>query len=896
MSSQIENLIKDLPDPASGRRFLEQLRERAPSSAARLLKNASLSSDVLTLVAFSPLLATTLLQNPDYMFWLERKRREQGVRTKEELLESLGRFSLTNSQLDAQVLFARFRRRELLRIYLRDIRRLATIAEITEEISVLADSILEAALQMARREMDNRFGQPQELDQNGRSVTARFCVIALGKLGSRELNYSSDIDLLFTYSAEGQTSGNGTKGVVTNREYFVKLAEYLSKLVGQPGGEGAAYRVDLRLRPHGSLGPLAVSLSDLVRYYSTEARPWERQVLIRSRVSCGDADIYRQFFSQVEKLVFSKEETPASALASVRRSKESIDKHNVSDAAFDIKLGSGGIREIEFIAQALQLAYGGNDSWLRAPHTLISLGRLKDRSLITERELTELSSAYEFLRRVEHILQMENGVQTHTIPNDPDRRRLLANRLRFAGGIDLDGSLKAHTRNVAKIFGRVLPKVEDDRDRADHTPEAPSEAVGASSRPETGRNSEDLEILRRVSPHFAALADGHPEAFRDAPGARTDNVSGLFADVWNGRFDFRTCLSSIRKAWHAEILRLAAEDAAGRIDAGGSKKRQTRLAEETLRIAIEIVRRELESKYAVSLQELKLAVLALGKLGGGSIDYDSDLDLIFVFDDSSEVPGGTSHVEFFGRAAELLVTTLSSMTREGSLYRVDLRLRPYGSKGLSCIGSEAFLDYIRERAAVWELLAFLKLRSVSGDSKTGNRVEQAARSAIHERAKATDPETLRSETLSIRDALEQQRSRGRRGVDIDIKYGEGGMLDVYFAVRYLQLLWDVRDEGADRSTVNMLRRLAELSSTGQDRFALQDLARGYDFLSRLDHALRLTVGRTTKLPLGNEHAMKIISERMSLSSPAELLEQLTAPRIAIRAAYETILKPDQTCP
>src|SRR6476661_9615170 len=141
MNDRIEKLIDDLPDPEAARRFLKQLEERFPAAMTRLLKNDPLTSDVLTLTAFSPLLATTLLQNPEYLWWLDRKRREPGIRSKDELLESFGQFSLTNSQIEPQVLFARFRRRELLRIYLRDIRRLATVAEITEEISVLADAV-----------------------------------------------------------------------------------------------------------------------------------------------------------------------------------------------------------------------------------------------------------------------------------------------------------------------------------------------------------------------------------------------------------------------------------------------------------------------------------------------------------------------------------------------------------------------------------------------------------------------------------------------------------------------------------------------------------------------------------------------------------------------------------
>src|SRR5215813_250429 len=178
-----EFLIKDLPDPESARRFITDLAEKNPSQSARLAKNEGLLSDVLTLVSFSPLLATTLIQNPTYIDWLNRKRAHGGGRSKEELLEALARFSLTNSQLETQVLLARFRRRELLRIFLRDIRRLATIAEITEEISNLADAILEHALRLERQELENRFGLPLETDDKGRSKPAGFCIVSLGKLG-----------------------------------------------------------------------------------------------------------------------------------------------------------------------------------------------------------------------------------------------------------------------------------------------------------------------------------------------------------------------------------------------------------------------------------------------------------------------------------------------------------------------------------------------------------------------------------------------------------------------------------------------------------------------------------------------------------------------------------------
>ena len=393
-----DHLIKDLPDPEAASQFVDRLKDAHAADHRKLLKNEALLSDILTLVAYSPLLATTLLQKPEYFWWLNRRRKDKGVRGKEELLESLARFSLINSVLEQQIIFARFRRRELLRIYLADIRRQLTIAETTEELSNLADAILEYALRSARQELDNRYGAPQEADDRGRQTQARFCIVTLGKLGSRELNYSSDIDLLFLYSGEGETSGSGNRGKITNREYFVKLSELIAKLIGEQTGEGATYRVDLRLRPHGKVGPLSMSVKDTVRYYQTEAADWERQVLIRCRPGAGDAELFADFYSQVGPHVYAESQSVGSALRSVRRSKQKIDLEHINSKGFDVKLGKGGIREIEFIAQALQLAYGGRDRWLRAPHTLISLSRLADRGLLQDSELSDLHNAYDFLR------------------------------------------------------------------------------------------------------------------------------------------------------------------------------------------------------------------------------------------------------------------------------------------------------------------------------------------------------------------------------------------------------------------------------------------------------------------------------------------------------------------
>ncbi len=477
-----EFLLRDLPDPNGARLFLERLGKEQPRAYQNLLKQPALLADVLALAAWSPLLATTLEQNPEYLSWLSRERADPRVRTSDELKESLARFALTNSSLNPQVLLARFRRRELLRTYLHDIRRSQTLVETTEELSNLADAILDYALSLARQDLDNRYGLPRHVDERGRSATAEFCVIALGKLGSMELNYASDIDLVFLYSDDGTTAGSGDRGEVSNREYFVKLSETIARLVGQSGGEGAAYRVDLRLRPHGRDGALACSLQEATRYYMQSAQDWERQTLIRSRAAAGSAALFAHFKETVTPYVFRPDVSVRGALANVRLAKQKIDRQVEKKSGFNVKLGRGGIREIEFIAQALQLAHGGRDDWLRVPHTLVSLGRLADRGFITQTERSELSDAYYFLRSLEHRLQMEHGLQTHTVPDGEEAQTLIARRMGNLTRSDFAAVLKTHVANVRNTYDRLF-------------------AEGDDSTPEIAADTPPLDLERRGPGH-----------------------------------------------------------------------------------------------------------------------------------------------------------------------------------------------------------------------------------------------------------------------------------------------------------------------------------------------------------------------------------------------------------
>ncbi|MDQ3744686.1 MAG: hypothetical protein M3444_09920, partial [Acidobacteriota bacterium] len=527
LSENIEALARELPDPEGARLFYERMTAEHPASARAFVRDQGLLADALALAAWSPLLASTLEQNPDYLPWLARERAVPRVRTTEELCESLARFALTHSQLRPRDMLARFRRRELLRVYLHDLRRSTTLVETTEELSNLADSVLGHALTIARQELENLYGAPLCTDERGRKTAASVSVVALGKLGSRELNYSSDVDLLFIYSDDGDTTGAGGRGAVTNREFFCKLAERVARIVG---GEGAAYRVDLRLRPHGRDGALAVSLAEALRYYREAAHPWELQALIRARAAAGSAPLFARFADALRPRVYRPEETVARSLAHVRLAKQKIDRfHSEESRGFNVKLGRGGIREIEFIAQALQLAHGGRDAWLQEAHTLISLGRLADRRLITERERTELPDAYTFLRTVEHRLQMEHGLQTHAVPDDAMRRALLARRMHFAGEralAEFDAALRLHTSNVARAYRRVFggPTPADE----EHTPSTRAAEAGSMNAAPPAPDG-DTQRTRVTEPEPRAEAEAATALAAAAVFARqlTSGVAGV---------------------------------------------------------------------------------------------------------------------------------------------------------------------------------------------------------------------------------------------------------------------------------------------------------------------------------------------------------------------------------
>jgi glutamate-ammonia-ligase adenylyltransferase len=941
----VERLLNQLPERRTAELLFDTLVKTNPSLERTFQRDGALLSDVLTVAAWSPLLAITIENNPDYVSWLQRERIDPRVRSCEDLSESLARFALINSTLDPHVMLSRFRRRELLRTYLHDIRRTRTIVETTEELSNLADAILDYALTLSRQQLDNRYGAPQATGAQGRIIPAEFCIMALGKLGSFELNYSSDIDLVFLYSENGETSAGGADGQLTNREYFVKLGEQLMRYVSAQTGEGAAYRIDVRLRPHGRVSALACSLNEAIKYYQDEARDWEMQTLIRSRTSAGSAHVYATLMESVRDLIYRRDVSVEDALASVRTAKEAIDEQRERDErGFNVKLGRGGIRELEFIAQALQLAHGGRDPWLRSAHTLITLGRLSDRSLISKDEHSQLSDAYHFLRALEHRLQMEHGLQTHTLTNDSARRELAARRMNFSGRDALrqfENALSKHADNVRAVFDRVFT-VDSGTQAArllnQSTPEACEPDVSAATllaKHIAATDDSTTRLTALIRDEIASSANAHRAAASlarlsislekeesrpripetaisalvslcsvsevatemmvnrpwlihsvrpDADSARDYSVE-LKAAI--DELDaFAPELEALRRTRSRLIIEVAARDAAGKMSLPEVNRSLSELATASISSALTIAEREMKRRHH-EVNKFRVAVFGLGRLGSGGMDYGSDLDMVVVFDGDAPSPvHGLTPPESYIRFTELFVAALSSVTREGYLYRVDLRLRPDGQKGPLASSAHAFTSYVEKRASIWEWLAYVKLRPVGGELNFARSIESQVRCRIHELAGGTDPNQLRAETRRVRERLEKEKAL-RPNAGISIKHGAGGMLDVYFATRYLQLRDNVPDDESDRSTAKSLERLRDAKSLDQATFT--DLSNGYRFLRSVDHQARLIIGRSAALPLPAHPAFADIARRLGCAGADGLSSELAAQMSSIHRAYERIM-------
>ena len=756
------------------------------------------------------------------------------------------------------------RQRVLLRTMARDLTGRADCAEVCATMSDLAEVSIAAALAFLGRE--------------------DLVVVGMGKLGGRELNVSSDIDLVFIHP-----------GDMEDGEHYERAGRALIRLLSEVTEDGFAFRVDMRLRPYGDSGPLACSLAFLEQYFLTQGREWERYAWIKARALSGADAFVAELERTVRPFVFRKYldfgtlEAMRRLHAEVRRD---VERRELSG---HVKLGPGGIREIEFVAQALQLIRGGRDPALTARPTLEVLSLLSHKGLLPPEAADELSAAYRFLRNVEHRLQYLDDAQRHDLPQDEEDRGRLAAMAGFATWDAFAAALQAHRTAVSRHFRSIFSEKEteahapwpehprldafresqryqslpaDSKRRLDLLVPALGRAADATPDPRATlvRSLDVVEAIASRAAYLALLAE-NPQALE-----RVTRMAG--ASSWAAEYiarhpllldellddrvlyapmdlealrqslaeqlaaaedDVERRMNILREGHQAQVFRLLAQDLAGLLTVERLADHLSALADLMIEVAMEQAWRSLRDRHR---ETPRFAVVAYGKLGGKELGYASDLDIIFLYDDPDE------HApQAYARLAQRLVSWLATRTASGILFETDLQLRPSGGSGLLVQSVAAFERYQENDAWVWEHQALTRARYCAGDPQVGAAFERI-REAILRRPR--DEQSLRTEIAGMRSKLHAAHPN-RSGL-FDLKHDRGGMIDIEFAVQYLVLAHSQRFPELTRNLGN-IALLGMAADFGLLDRALAEGARtAYREYRRTQHMLRLNGAKYARVP------------------------------------------------
>ena len=452
MTTLREQIEAEAPDPADAVSLLERILH----AAEHVWDMSDLSPDAAAILALcvsrAPYLAKLLARDPNRLTRVAQdaylRRKKPKATLKLELCSVLPPQSdeaLFNSKL------RRFRADELVRLGVREL-GFGTPVEVGRELAHLADTCMDAAIDFHQSKLKAEHGVPTFVDHHGNELEAQFVVIGMGKLGGRELNFVSDIDVIYAYSSDA-----GSAGSLSLHEYFCRLSERITASLGSVTEDDIVFHVDLRLRPEGGRGAIANSLASLERYYETWGHPWERQAWLKARPSAGNHELGEQVLSTLRPFIYPNlisHKVVTNVIELNRRIKSGLTSSQI-EQGFDVKNGVGGIREIEFFAQGLQLVYAGKQPRLRKQATRPALDALLFAGLINATEHKQLNDAYEFLRRVEHLLQLESGRQTQKLPSDERALSILARRAGFPDSQWFLNALNQHTTHVEKLFATL---------------------------------------------------------------------------------------------------------------------------------------------------------------------------------------------------------------------------------------------------------------------------------------------------------------------------------------------------------------------------------------------------------------------------------------------------------
>ena len=934
-------LFYESPDPDSTLILFDQLLQSSPETARLLDGYHSLAYYALLVFGHSRYLGDTLIQNPDLLHSFLRERNLDQSFSKEEFNEALARYRARSFESDVSVLLSRFKRREYVRIMLRDVLKIAPLAETAAEISALADVLIEDALREAESRLRRRYEWPKTLDAANRVVDVPFAVLSLGKLGGNELNYSSDVDLLYVFG-DGQEARDAA---ISNREYFIRLAQSVTEILSQVSSEGAVFRIDLRLRPQGNEGELAISLSQAIRYYSSMAHDWERQALIKIRHAAGNQALAREFARSIqphvykEQINFAAVKTALVAREKMHTSRRFKKPLELSGEGIDVKVDPGGIRDIEFLVQCLQRVYGGEEPWLRSGGTLFSLHKLHDKRHISGKEFHELSSAYEFLRHVEHRLQLRQGQQTHRLPVSGLELRVLRRCMEgYEAGEYRLGDLVATVRRrmaaVSEIYQRIIYQQQTQRHQEIEEAEfrlrslVDPSAADQSNRQILERLATDAPALyetavRRNLSHQArrnlfrffsaafttserySAVVRHPAAVNraitlfDSSDYLTDilvrhpeEIASL--DQWDetpSRLGMGQLFESVLGPAHSGNDPIVGYLTVSQLSHGEKlallrRHYRHRVFTSGARDIAELrnVYKSVSANTAAAEDAIAAAYGIAGSPAGlavlgvgrlGAGEFDILSDADLLF-----VCERDENREEMTKAAAHLMQALAAYTQDGMVFPVDARLRPLGGDGELVFTPTHLAVYCEHEAQPWEALTYTKLRFIAG-SKGLAESALAKTKVLFERF-AQDAGFLES-VQEMRSRLEPDKE------DHSFKTSAGGIYDIDFITGYLLVKHGIREKGG-----TLRDRLWRCAGAGVlERTEAATLDHAAELLRTADHVARLVVGRANKWLPATEHAQQfaekltgeILKRRFLRGLEAELLETLRT----VREIYNRVL-------
>lgn len=945
LNKSLNDAASATPDPERSLKNLQTFCSRNPRHIEQLTANIRPAS---MLFSFSQFLATFAISSPDAFFEaldsfhkpLDREVIHQSLETEIECLANPSKEML-------MTVIRNFNKKMLLLSALRDILNRADIVESMLELSLLADVIVGKSLSIIQAGLRETYGEPAD---------DAFSVIAVGKLGGNELNFSSDIDLLYVYGQEhGETSGIAkTSGAVTNRisnhEYYCKLGEGLGRFLSLNTADGFAYRVDLRLRPEGRQGSLAMSLAAYEVYYESWGRAWERAVLLRARPVAGDKNLGRSFIDMIRAFVYRKY-LDFSAIDEIRRMKTRIDETFKKD---DIKRGYGGIREIEFFVQALQLIYGGKEPMLQERSLLRGLHMLLQKNLVGREDYSILLDNYLFLRRLEHRLQQLNGLQTHSIPADEKELTALSKKMGFMARSSFISGLDSRRRAVRRIYDSLFLEKETiqkegaaetalffseeatdnelrellgsyrikDADKAirniHHIRDSASSFQTLRSRRMLGEilqsflsealKSENPDIALNIIQSFALLLASEGSYIEII--ARNNSLISALTRI----FSISEYLSRVimKRPEYLELLGYelfmkkslpaSKKELRGMLSSGKSIAVSIRIFRQTEEIRlgmlfldkkIDTVRlikglsKVAEAIVSVCAEELANRELAVIGMGkAGGRELTFYSDLDIIFISKNDVTD--SHI----KAAERLIRLLTSYTKDGVAYSVDTRLRPDGTKGPLVSSLDSFRDYYYKSALPWEIQALLKARPIAGDQLTGCCFMDTQREILKKRGREVSPADIRSMRERIQKELSKE-SRTMKGRTI--QRPESDVYDIKLGPGGIEELeFTVQylqltnaHEHSKLIVQGTIEAIKRLHKAGvMEDKAADFLKRAYAFYRTLETLMRLKGAAL----LGKDAAASgDISEFMGFENSEGLLENIDKSRNMIRELFEKFL-------